>query len=124
MGADVMLELAEPGGDVETLDELVHLLRLELLELDVESVSTIPAGVAPAESKGVAMAGAAALLVQVNASVGALTGILTAVRAWLSRGSNNQGLSVKVTIGERTLELSHATAKQQEQLVQEFLRSS
>lgn len=43
-----------------------------------------------------------------------------AVRTWLQRGQG--GTSVKLTIGDRTLELSHATTEQQERLVEEFLR--
>ena len=122
MDADVKLELFEPGGDAQTGDELMHNLRMELLQLDVDAVSSVPAGPAPPGSKGVEMAAAAALLVHVKGSVAGLNLVVSAVRAWLSR-SKDPGLSVKVTIGERTLELSQATAEQQERLVQEFLRS-
>src|SRR5262245_5609422 len=117
MDADVKLELLEPGGDSEAADELIHNLRLELPQLDVDSVSSVPAAPAPPGSKGVEMAAAAALLVHVKGSVAALNVVVSAVRSWLSR-SKDQGLSVKVTIGERTLELSQATAEQQDLLVQ------
>ena len=121
MDAQVRLELVEPDGDVDALDELMQTLRLELLELDVDSVSPVPASPAPPGSKGVDMAAAAALLVQVKGSVTALSVVLSAVRGWLGRGKD-PGLSVKVTIGERSIELSRASAEQQELLVQEFLR--
>jgi len=122
MDADVKLELSEPGGDPEAVDELLHNLRLELLQLDVDSVSSVPAGPAPPGSKGVEMAAAAALLVHVKGSVAGLNLVVSAVRAWLSRGKGRE-LSVKITIGERTLELTQATPEQQERLVQEFLGS-
>ena len=44
------------------------------------------------------------------------------MRGWLQRGKTS-GTSVKLTIGDRTLELSRATTQQQERLVEEFLRS-
>jgi hypothetical protein len=122
MDADVKLELVEPGGDSGALDELLHHLRLELLQLDVDSVTSVPAAPAPPGSKGVEMAAAAALLVHVKGSVAALNLVVSAVRAWLSR-SKDKGLSVKVTIGDRTLELALATTEQHELMVQEFLRS-
>src|SRR5687768_10055429 len=122
MDADVRVELVEPDGDPEALDVLMRDLRQELLQLDVESVSTVQAGPAPPGTKGLDMAAAAALLVQVNGSVTALSIVVSAVRAWLQRGKDS-GASVKLTIGERTLELSRATTEQQERLMQEFLRS-
>ena len=122
MDADVRVELVEPDGDSEALDVLMRDLRQELLQLDVESVSTVPVGPAPKGSKGLDMAAAAALLVQVQGSVTALSMVVSAVRTWLQRGKD-PGASVKLTIGDQTLELSRATTEQQERLVQEFLRS-
>ena len=122
MDADVRVELVGPGGDPEAVAVLMPDLRQELLQLDVKSVSTVPVGPAPPGSKGLDMAAAAALHVQVKGSVTALSMVVSAVRAWLQRGQDS-GASVKLTIGERTLELSRATTEQQERLVQEFLRS-
>ena len=122
MDEDVKVELVEPDGDPEALDELMLDLRQELLQLDVDSVSTVPAGPPPPGSKGLDMASAAALLVQVQGSVAALSALVSAVRGWLQRGKTS-GTSVKLTIGDRTLELSRATTQQQERLVEEFLRS-
>jgi hypothetical protein len=122
MDAVVRVELVEPDSDLETRDLLMLDLRQELIQLDVESVSTVPVGPAPPGSKGLDMAAAAALLVQVQGSISALTVLVSAIRVWLQRGQD-PGASVKVTIGEQTLELSNATSEQQERLVQEFLRS-
>lgn len=116
----VRVELVEPDGDPEAHDVLMLDLREELMQLDVESVSTVPVGPAPPGSKGLDMAAAAALLVQVKGSARALSMLVTAVRTWLQRGQ--AGPSVRLTIGDRTLELSHATTEQQERLVEEFLR--
>jgi len=122
MDAVVRVELLDPGSDPETRDVLMLDLREELVQLDVESVSTVPTGPAPPGSKGLDMAAAAALLVQVQGSITALSVLVSAVRTWLQRGKDPSA-SVKLTIGEQTLELSHATSEQQERLVQEFLRS-
>jgi hypothetical protein len=116
----VRVELVEPDSDPEAHDVLMLDLRQELMQLDVESVSTVPVGPAPPGSKGLDMAAAAALLVQVRGSARALSLLVQAVRTWLQRGQ--AGPSVKLTIGDRTLELSHATTEQQERLVEEFLR--
>jgi len=118
------IELVEPEGDPEALADLVRNLRLELLELDVDSVSSVPAGPAPPGSKGVELAAVAALFVHLNGSRAAITSVVSTVRAWLQRGRPSPGRTLKVTIGERTLELTAATAEQQEQLVQEFIRSA
>lgn len=122
MDAIVRVELVEPDNDPETRDELMLDLRQELTQLDVESISSVPTGPVPPGSKGLDMAAAAALLVQVQGSVSAVSALVSAVRTWLQRGKN-PAMSVKVTIGESTLELSHATTKQQEQLIKEFIRS-
>jgi hypothetical protein len=120
--ADVRVEVIGPEGDSDEVAGLVQDLRRELLDLDVDSVTPAPVGPAPAGSKGIEMAAAAALLVQVKGSVVAVGAVIAGVRAWLARG-RDQGLAVKVSIGEHTLELSRATPEQQEQLVQEFLRT-
>lgn len=122
MDAVVRVELLDPGSDPETRDVLMLDLREELVQLDVESVSTVSGGPAPPGSKGVDMAAAAALLVQVQGSITAVSVLVSAVSSWLRRGKD-PGASVKLTIGEQTLELSHATSEQQDRLVQEFLRS-
>lgn len=116
----VRVELVEPDSDPEAHDVLMLDLRQELMQLEVESVSTVPVGPAPPGSKGLDMAAAAALLVQVKGSAQAVSLLVHAVRTWLQRGKG--GTSVKLTIGDRTLELSHATTEQQERLVEEFLR--
>jgi hypothetical protein len=62
-----------------------------------------------------------ALLVRVKDSLPVVSAVVTAVRQWLARASSS-GRSLKITVDGRTLELSAATAEQQ-QLVVEFVRS-
>ncbi len=122
MGRDLQVELFEPAADVEELDRLAADLRVELLELDVDSVSHVSAGPAPAGSKGLELAEAGALLVQVKDSLPLINAVVSTVRAWLLR-SRSSGRSLKVTVDGRTLELSAATAEQQQRIVDEFVRS-
>ena len=122
MATEMTIELFEPDADLEALDELTRNLREELLELDVDSVSPPTAGPAPAGSKGLELAAIGALLVQVKSSVQMVSAVVTAVRSWLQRGSS-PNRTLKVTVDGRTLELSAATAEQQQQVVDEFVRS-
>lgn len=120
---ELKIELFEPGDpDDEVIDGLASDLRLELLELDVDSVSPVALGPAPAGSKGMEFVAIGALLVRVKDSLPAVNTVVTAVRQWLARGSSS-GRSLKITVDGRTLELSAATAPQQQQLVAEFIRS-
>jgi hypothetical protein len=122
VGRDLQIELFEPAADVEELDRLIAALRVELLALDVDAVFHVSAGPAPAGSKGLELAEAGALLVQVRDSLPLINAVVSTVRAWLLR-SRSSGRSLKVTVDGRTLELSAATADQQQRIVDEFVRS-
>ena len=116
------IELYEPGADVEALDELTHNLRLELLELEVDSVSPPITGPAPEGSKGLELAAIGALLVDFKGTVQVVATVISAVRAWLQRGASSKR-SLKVTVDGHVLELSAATEEQQQRVVDEFVRS-
>ena len=119
---ELTIELFEPGAPDEAVDELAGDLRLELLELDVDSVSPVAVGPAPEGSKGLELVAIGALLVRVADSLPMVDTVVTTVRQWLARASSS-GRSLKITVEGRTLELSAATAEQQQQLVAEFVRS-
>ena len=119
---ELEIELFDPAADAEVIDGLAGDLRLELLELDVDSVSPIALEPAPEGSKGVELVAIGALLVRVQDSLPVVNAVVTTVRRWLARASSS-GRSLKITVDGRTLELSAATAEQQQQLVTEFVRS-
>ena len=123
MAEQLTVELVEPDADTEAVADLVHELRLELLQQDVDAVTPVVTGPAPPGSKGVELAAVAALLVHLQGSVGAVTAIVSAVRSWLQRGTPPAGRTVKITVEGQTLELSAATAEQQDEIVQQFLRA-
>jgi hypothetical protein len=122
VATELQLELFEPEADQEAVDERTDLLRRELLELDVDSVSPVVSGPAPAGSKGLDLAAVGALLVQVATSVQAVGTVVDAVRSWLRRDTRSRR-SVKITVDGQTLELTAATDAQQQRLVEEFLRA-
>jgi hypothetical protein len=122
MSTELRIEVFEPDADDEAVDELTRNLQAELLELDVDSVTPAAAGPAPTDSKGLELAAIGALLVQVKGSVEVVRSVVTTVRSWLGRG-RAANRSLKITVDGRTLELSAATAEQQDQLVNEFIQS-
>ena len=81
MATELLIEIFEPDADDETVDELSRDLRSGLLDLDVDSVSSVPAGPAPAGSKGLDMAAVGALLVQVKDSAQMLTAVIGLARS-------------------------------------------
>jgi hypothetical protein len=122
MSKELEIELFEPGADGEMIDGLASDLRLELLDLDVDSVSPVAVGPPPEGSKGMELVAVGALLVRVADSLPVVNTVVTTLRQWLARASSS-GRSLKISVDGRTLELSAATAEQQEQLVAEFVRS-
>lgn len=119
---ELRIELYEPGADGEIIDGITGDLRRELLELDVDSVSPVSVGPAPPGSKGLELVAIGALLVRVADALPMLDHVVTALRQWLTRATSS-GRALKITVDGRTLELSAATAAQQQQLVAEFVRS-
>lgn len=123
MTTELKVELFEPYADPDQVDELAQHLRLELLELDVESVSPATTGPAPEGSKGLELAAIGALLVHVAGSANALTTVIQAMRSWLRRDSPARR-SITLSIGGNTLELTSATDAQQQELIEQFVRAA
>lgn len=122
MSRELKVELWEPDADLEDVDELTGQLRLELLELDVDSVSPVTTSPAPVGSKGLELVEVGALLVQVAGSVDAMNTIVSVLRSWLRRGPSSRR-SLKISVDGHSLELTSASDAQQQQLVDEFLRA-
>jgi hypothetical protein len=120
MHSDVRVHLSEDGADAERIDTLTGYLRQELLRLDVQGVSALRAGPPPPGSRAFDVAAVGALLVTIGESAGALSGVITVIRSWLSRGGGTRR-TVRIEIGADVLELSEATVSDQEQLVALFV---
>jgi Flp pilus assembly CpaE family ATPase len=123
MASALAIQLAESGADPERLDELTLMLRDELLNLDVDNVEQVRDGEAPSGTRGLELAALGALLVTLNQSTDVVAHVVNTIREWLKRDPEPTR-TVRVTLGDRTIELSAASNEQQDRLVAEFVRAS
>jgi hypothetical protein len=117
---ELRLGLSEAGADAERLDALTGYLRRELLQLDVENVIALRAGDAPSGSRGLDVAAVGKLMITLGSSAEALRSVVSAVRAWLVRGEGASRM-VRLELGGDALELSQASAADQERLIGLFV---
>ena len=110
----------DPELDPEACERLTRWLRSELAELDVESVGLAAGGTVPDGAKGTDPVTVGAVIVALSASGGVFTGLIETLRDWLGRHYGRHRISV--TIDGDTIELERATAGQQRDLVDAYLR--
>ena len=110
----------DPELDPEACERLTRQLRTELVELDVESVVPAMGGTAPDGAKGTDPVTLGAVIVALSASGGVFTGLIETLRDWLGRHAGRHRISV--TIDGDTIELERATAGQQRDLVDAYVR--
>jgi hypothetical protein len=112
----------KPGPELDTEDRerLTRQLRAEIAELDVESVAFAAGGAVPAGAKAADPITVGALVVALSASGGVFTSLIDTVREWLGRHAGAHRISV--TIDGDTLELERASAGQQRELVEAYVR--
>jgi hypothetical protein len=120
MDGQLRLQLAEEGADAERLDELTGFLRQELLQLDVDDVTALLAGEPPPGARGLDAATVGGLLVAIGSAAQGLSAVITAVKAWRARGGTAHR-RVRLEIGDDELELSDATAVDQDRLIALFI---
>ncbi len=121
MDGELRLLVDEDGADAERVEALTGHLRRELAQLDVERVSALPAGEAPPGTRGLDAATVGGLLVALGQSATALTAVVAAVRGWLAR-SPGPVRTVRVELGGDVLELSQASATEQDRLIELFVQ--
>jgi hypothetical protein len=112
----IVVGLGVKGADARALDDLTRGLSNELRQAEVHSVERISEGDAPPGSKGDPF------------TIGWLVVTLTPIVAakvfdilvdWAKRG---HGRTIKVTLGQDTIELSGATRKEREKLLNKWLK--
>jgi hypothetical protein len=86
MNSVLRVQLAEEGADEERLDALTRLLRQELLQLDVDSVTRLPAGEPPPGARGLDATTVGGLLVGLGSATQGLSAVIPVIRAWLEAG--------------------------------------
>jgi hypothetical protein len=117
MSGSAVVRVDEEGADAERLDTLVRYLRAELGELDAVEVGDVRLA-APDGTRAVELAAAGALLVSL-AKGGALGQVVDVVRRWLDRSPG--GRRIRIEIDGDVLEISDASVRQQDQLVDVFV---
>jgi hypothetical protein len=120
MDGQLRIQLSEDGADAERLDTLTGYLRRELSELDVDDVTALAAGPPPAGSRATDAAAVGGLMIALGSSADGLRAVVTAIRAWLSRGSGVRR-TIRLELGGDALELSQASAADQERLIGLFI---
>lgn len=121
MDGELRLQLSEEGADAERLAVLTGYLRSELLRLDVEDVTALPAGAPPPGARAFDVATVGALLIALGQSAEGLRSVVSAIRGWLRRGEG-KGRAVRLELGGDALELSQASTADQERLIELFVR--
>jgi hypothetical protein len=117
---DVRLQVSEDGADPERIDQLARRLRDELLQLDVDDVRPLEAGPAPDGSRAFDVLAVGGMLVTVGRSAGSLLTVVSAIGRWLGRGAGPPR-TVRLELNGDVLELSSASAADQERLVALFV---
>jgi hypothetical protein len=118
---ELRLQLSEDGADAERLAALTGYLRAELLQLDVEDVTALPAGAPPPGTRAFSVDTVGALLIALGQSAEGLRSVVSAIRDWLRRGDGSKR-TVRLELGGDALELSQASAADQERLIELFVR--
>jgi hypothetical protein len=120
MASELSLYVSEDGADPERVDTLAAHLRRELDQLDVERVSPLTLGEAPAGARAFEVVAVGGLLVALGNSAQALGKVVAVIRDWLSR-SSGPVRTVRLELGGDVLELSQASAAEQDRLIELFV---
>jgi hypothetical protein len=120
MGSVLRLFLAEEDADPERLDTLTGYLRADLMDLDVEDVSGLPADTIPAGARSGIVTVIGGLLVNLGDAADGLAAVVSAVSQWLKRGDAPDRM-VRIELDGDVLELHQPTPADQEQLIRLFV---
>ncbi|MCX4997274.1 hypothetical protein OG739_31745 [Streptomyces longwoodensis] len=117
----LMILVSDEDAAAEQVEELTRHLREELLQLDVDDVTSVPADDVPDGARVVDPVTVGSLLVTLGTSVGALDQVVTVVRRWLGRCRDTRP-SLRLRLDEDELEISKATDDQVAQAFDLFVR--
>ncbi len=106
----------DTDADAAELDDAVRGLRGELLELDVEDVERPSGGSAPEGARGPEVALLGTLMV--SAGRAGVSALVKTVAGWIGR---RPGRSVTLQIGDDSIELTDASAEDQQRLIEAFV---
>ena len=120
MDGDLRLEISEEGADAERLAALTGYLRAELRQLDVADVAAPQSGEPPPGARVVGVEAVGALLIALGQSAEGLRSVVSVIRDWLRRGQGTRR-TVRLELDGDALELSQASAADQERLIELFV---
>jgi len=120
MGGGLRVQITEEGADAEQVTVLARYLRAELLRLDVEEVTAVEAGGPPPGTRGSEVSVAGGLIVAIGQAADSLRSVILTIRDWLRRGEG-AGRVVRLEMDGDKLELSQASAADQERLLELFI---
>jgi hypothetical protein len=121
METTIHIQLVTATAEPVEIEVAALRLRQELLSLDVDDVRPVEGGVAPAGSRAADIAVAGALLLTLKKSLPLVRQVLEAVRSWAQREPVCR--NARLTIGDKTIELTGVSSAQQDRLITEFLRA-
>ncbi|WP_416986524.1 effector-associated constant component EACC1 [Streptomyces sp. T028] len=103
----------------EAAEELIRQVRGEIAELDVDAITSVPAGPAPAAAKAADAVTLGAVIVAMSASSGVFTSLIETLRDWLQRQSARHRISL--TIDGDTIELERASTQERQSLIDAYI---
>jgi hypothetical protein len=107
---------ADENLDAEELVAITDELQEELLDANVNDVRTLASGEPPTGAKAGEVLEFGTLIVTLSPII--LESVVGIVRSWVSRRGSR---SIKMKIGEDTLEMSGLTSQEQSRLIEEWL---
>lgn len=117
---EIVVRLTDESISELELDRVMHDLRDEVLELDVESVE-LPAEVESDGTRGAELVEQGVLIVKAAVDAGLPQAIAQRVSGWFGRQDAGR---LEITVGSDKLIVKKATPEQQDKLIEHFLRSA
>jgi hypothetical protein len=117
LGVELRLDVGvEPDADAGELDQAASQLRQELLGLDVDAVERLRGEAPPPGTRAAEATLLGALMVDLGRE--ALAAVMRTIQSWIARRLDR---SVKVTLGEDSIELTNVSDEDQRRLIDSFV---
>jgi hypothetical protein len=117
LGVELRLDVGvEPDADAAELDQAASQLRQELLGLDVDAVERLRGEAPPPGTRAAEATLLGALVVDLGHE--ALAAVVRTIQSWIARRLDR---SVKVTLGEDSIELTNVSDEDQRRLIDSFV---
>ena len=97
--AEVIIELSLEGGDTNELDELTRQLRVQVEELNIDSVEQVSAGAAPQGTKSAELSEFGQMVVTIAPAL--IPSLFDLLKSWIGRKPATP-VKVTVKVGKKT----------------------